>query len=95
MELKRATLGYVCKNGHVQKDINQSIFIINITPLVYKNLILTVQFLYDLEKRLLIIEIGRFLFQPEKSGHVHDLGDYFSTPIRDLPGIVNFWFDLV
>ena len=28
----------VCKNGLVQEDINPSIYIINLTPLVYKNL---------------------------------------------------------
>ena len=31
-------LGYVCKNGLVQEDINPSIYIINLNPLVYKNL---------------------------------------------------------
>ena len=35
---ERAILGYVCKNGPVQEDINPSIYIINLTPLVYKNL---------------------------------------------------------
>ena len=33
-----AILGYVCKNGLVQEDINPSIYIINLTLLVYKNL---------------------------------------------------------
>ena len=34
---KRAILGYVWKNGPVQEDINPSIYIIDLTPLVYKN----------------------------------------------------------
>ena len=35
---ERAILVYVCKNGPVQEGINPSIYIINLTPLVYKNL---------------------------------------------------------
>ena len=35
---ERAILGYVCKNGPVREDINPSIYIINLTPLVNKNL---------------------------------------------------------
>ena len=34
---KRAIFGYVWKNGSVQEDINPSIYIIDLTPLVYKN----------------------------------------------------------
>ena len=34
---KRAIFGYVWKNGPVQEDINPSIYIIDLTPLVYKN----------------------------------------------------------
>ena len=34
---KRVIFGYVWKNGPVQEDINPSIYIIDLTPLVYKN----------------------------------------------------------
>ena len=34
---KRAIFEYVWKNGPVQEDINPSIYIIDLTPLVYKN----------------------------------------------------------
>ena len=34
---KRAIFGYVWKNGPVQEDINPSMYIIDLTPLVYKN----------------------------------------------------------
>ena len=32
-----AIFGYVWKNGPVQEDIDPSIYIIDLTPLVYKN----------------------------------------------------------
>ena len=48
----KAHFGYVFfKNGPVQEDINQSIYIIRLTPLVYKNLTFyRPRVLNDLEK---------------------------------------------
>ena len=55
---KRAILGYVWKNGPVQEDINPSIYIIDLTPLVYKNpTFYRSIFFNDLERKLLITEI--------------------------------------
>ena len=50
-----AILG-VClkKNGHVQEDINSSIYIINLNPLEYNNLFFPFKFiLNDLEKKVI------------------------------------------
>ena len=54
----KAHFGYVLlKNGPVQEDINQTIYIIKLTPLVYKNLTsYRPRVLNDLEK-VLISEI--------------------------------------
>ena len=59
--------GYVRKNAYVQEDINPSINIIYLTPLVYKNLTFYRSFLFlnDLEKKLLITEIDWFSFLQE------------------------------
>ena len=56
--VKGPFLGYFWKNGPVQENINPSIYIIDLTPLVYKNpTFYRSNFFNDLERKLLITEI--------------------------------------
>ena len=71
----------------MQEDINPSIYIINLTPLVYKNLTFYRSFCKDLEQKLLITEIDCFSVLPENLAlSPIEIENISFDPTQDLSG---------